>query len=67
MDPELYASKHLLVLTYVLILYQKFGLTQVCVTYPDAEVCILTLKGELPTMTRGRMCLKNIRLKKSGC
>lgn len=25
------------------------------------------VKGELPTMTRGRMCLKNIRLKKSGC
>lgn len=24
------------------------------------------VKGELPTMTRGRMCLKNIRLKKSG-
>lgn len=44
MDPELYASKHLLVLTYLLILYQKFGLTQVCVTYPDAEVCILTLR-----------------------
>lgn len=61
-----YASKHLLVLTYVLILYQKFGLTQVCVTYPDAEVCILTLRESCLQWHVGDCALKTYALRSQG-